>query len=118
MDVFSLREAIVGDYARFTRSFTKVGAPDIRASLDREYERGRFWPAPLIQLNPSFVPGVTVQELVREGVLHEECGRIFRIGKDQGGPGEDSYRPSWAQLCADHRDRLGQEPELLHPDRR
>jgi hypothetical protein len=24
-DVFALREAIVGDYARFTRSFTKVG---------------------------------------------------------------------------------------------
>jgi hypothetical protein len=89
MDVFSLREAIVGDYARFTRSFTKVAAPDIRAFLDREYGRGRFWPAPLIQLNPSFVPGVTVQELVREDVLHEECGRIFRIGKDQGGPGED-----------------------------
>lgn len=89
MDVFGLRETIIGDYAQFTRSFTKVRAPDIRAFLDAEYERGRFWPAPLIQLNPSFVAGATVQELVREGVLHEECGRIFRIGKDAGGPGED-----------------------------
>jgi hypothetical protein len=61
MDVFGLREAIVGEYARFSRSFTKVRAPDIRAFLDGEYERGRFWPAPLIQLNPSFVPGATVQ---------------------------------------------------------
>jgi hypothetical protein len=49
----------------------------------------RFWPAPLIQLNPSFVAGATVQELVGEDVLHEERGRIFRIGKDRGGPGDD-----------------------------
>lgn len=89
MNVFNLRDAIVGEYARFTRSFTKVAAPDIRAFLDNEYERGRFWPAPVIQLNPSFVPGATVQELVQEGVLHEECGRIFRIGKERGGPGAD-----------------------------
>jgi hypothetical protein len=41
MDVFSLREAVVGEYARFTRSFTKVAAPDIRAFLDRESGRRR-----------------------------------------------------------------------------
>ncbi|MEK0082974.1 DEAD/DEAH box helicase [Benzoatithermus flavus] len=88
MDVFSLREMVVADYARFTRSFTKVAAPDIRAFLDQEYDRGRFWPAPLIQLNPSFVPGKSVAALVAEGVLHEECARIFRTGKNDG-PGED-----------------------------
>jgi hypothetical protein len=48
MDVFALREAIVADYARFTRSFTRVAAPDIAAFLDQEYAVGRFWPAPLL----------------------------------------------------------------------
>jgi hypothetical protein len=28
MDVFSLREAVVADYARFTRSFTRIAAAD------------------------------------------------------------------------------------------
>ena len=40
-----------------------------------------FWPEPLLQLNPTFSPGGTIDDLVAEGVLHEECSRIFRIGK-------------------------------------
>jgi ATP-dependent helicase YprA (DUF1998 family) len=89
MDVFSLREAIVGDYARFTRSFTRIAADDIRVFLEREYTQERFWPAPLIQLNPSFVPGRSVQELAAQGRLHPECARIFRVGKNEGAPGSD-----------------------------
>lgn len=84
MDVFALREAIVSDYARFTRSFSRVAAPDIEAFLDGEYALGRFWPAPLIQLNPSFVPGKSIEELVAEGLLHPECAKIFRVGKQEG----------------------------------
>ena len=43
---------------------------------------------PLVQLNPAFKPASTVDELVAEGVLHEECGRIFRRKrKDQPGLG-------------------------------
>src|SRR4051794_39722044 len=88
MDVFALREAVVADYARFSRSFSKIDALDIRAYLDAEYAGGRFWPAPLIQLNPSFVAGRSVGELVAEGLLHADCGPIFRVAKDTG-PGLD-----------------------------
>jgi DEAD/DEAH box helicase len=88
MDVFSLREAVVADYARFTRSFTRVAAADIREFLEREYEQGRFWPAPLIQLNPNFVPARSIEELVGESLLDPECARVFRVGK-QDGPGQD-----------------------------
>src|SRR5690606_38838109 len=38
---------------------------------------GRLWPDPLIQLNPLFEPGDSIDELVDGGVLHEECRRIF-----------------------------------------
>jgi len=38
-----------------------------------------LWPEPLIQLNPSFESGGTIDELVDEGLLHEECRRAFRI---------------------------------------
>jgi hypothetical protein len=89
MDVFALREAIVSDYARFTRSFTRVAAPDIEAFLDQEYALGRFWPAPLIQLNPSFVSGRSIEELIAEGLLHPECAKIFRVGKQRGALGSD-----------------------------
>lgn len=81
MDVFQFRERLIGDYASFTRSFTKPQAGDIKAYLQERYDEGVFWPAPLVQLNPSFVSGGSVEQLVEEHLLHKECARIFRAGK-------------------------------------
>jgi superfamily II DNA/RNA helicase len=81
MDVFQFRERLVGDYESFSRSFTNPKARDIRDYLQSRYDAGVFWPAPLIQLNPSFVSGGTVEELVEQRVLQAECVRIFRAGK-------------------------------------
>ncbi len=81
MDVFQFRERLIGDYESFTRSFTKPQAADIQAYLQDRYDAGVFWPAPLVQLNPSFVSGGSVEQLVEEQLLHKECARIFRAGK-------------------------------------
>ena len=81
MDVFSFRDRVVGEYARFTRSFATIAAADLRNFVDQAYEGDLFWPSPTVQLNPSFEPGGTIDELVAEGVLHAECGRIFRLSK-------------------------------------
>ena len=69
MDVFQFRERLVGDYASFSRCFTKLLAEDIQAYLEERYAAGDFWPAPLIQLNPSFVSSGTVEDLVVVGPL-------------------------------------------------
>ncbi len=79
MDVFTLRNNLVAEYERFSRSFTKIRADDIGAVIDQKYASGRFWPDPLIQLNPNFVPGGHVDELVAAGKLEPECEKIFRI---------------------------------------
>ena len=81
MDVFQFRERLIGDYESFTRSFTKPQAADIKSYLQGRYDEGVFWPAPLVQLNPSFVSGGSVEQLVEEHLLHKECARIFRAGK-------------------------------------
>jgi ATP-dependent helicase YprA (DUF1998 family) len=81
LDVFKFRENIASDYERFSRSFTKTRAPDIKEFVDREYAAQKFWPAPLVQLNPNFVPGGTIDELADTGLLHQECRKIFRAGK-------------------------------------
>jgi hypothetical protein len=60
------------------------------ASRETRCPRGWFWPAPLIQLNPSFVPGATVQELVRERVLHE-AGRSYVLTTGTGSGKSLSY---------------------------
>ena len=46
---------------------------------DAAYEAGRFWPAPLIQLNLDFEPGGYVDDLVADGALDAECAKIFRL---------------------------------------
>ena len=87
MDVFAFRDSVIEDYERFSRSFTRLQADDIQSYVDAAYAEGRFWPAPLIQLNPSFVPGRTIEQLVAQGVLEAECQFIFRAGKGEGCPG-------------------------------
>ena len=79
MDVFAFRDRIVDDYEKFSRSFTKIRSDDIGAAVEDAYRSGRFWPAPLIQLNPGFVQGGSIDDLVEDGLLEPECSRIFRI---------------------------------------
>lgn len=81
MDVFEFRNKLVGDYRDFTRSFIQPKADDIRAFLDAEYDGGRYWPSPLIQINPSYVTTGTVDSLASEGVLHPTTAAVFRFGK-------------------------------------
>ncbi len=81
MNVFDLRKRLVDDYASYTRSFIKIADPIIRAKVDSELDAGAFWPEPLLQLNPTFRPGGTIDDLVADDTLYPECARIFRIDK-------------------------------------
>ena len=82
MDAFSFRDQVIRDYEQFARSFTNPKAEDIRSYLDAEYGTGRYWPSPLIQVNPFFVAGQNVEQLVASRILHPECAHIFRFGKE------------------------------------
>ena len=93
MDVFALRDRLVADYEEFTRSFINVTDDRIREVIDRELAEGLLWPESLIQLNPSFQPGATIDELVAEGVLHEANRAIFRRGKSDGAAGAALSEP-------------------------
>ncbi len=83
MDVFELHRDLVRDYASYTRSFIRIADERIHNAVDSEIERGLLWPDPLLQLNPAFEPGATIDQLVQQGLLHEECGRIFRVKRHE-----------------------------------
>ena len=87
LDVFDLRDRLVHDYRDYTRSFIKIRDQRIRDFVDGHLSAEGFWPEPLLQLNPNFASGGTVDDLVNESVLHEECCRIFRIGKSESDHG-------------------------------
>ena len=88
MDVFAFRDELVSEYSRFSRSFTRIRAADISQTVDDAYAAGRFWPAPLIQLNPSFEPGGWIDDLVSDGTLDPECANIFRLKNKDDAFGE------------------------------
>jgi len=78
MNVFQLRDQVIASYASYVQSFVRVRNPGIRELVKRELDRGILWPQPLLQLNPAFERGRSVDELVEQDVLHPECARIFR----------------------------------------
>ena len=81
MNVFDLRDRLVGDYASYTRSFIKIRDARIDERVGAELNAGAFWPEPLLQLNPTFLPGGTIDDLTNSGTLDPECAKIFRIDK-------------------------------------
>jgi hypothetical protein len=90
MDVFRFRDHIIADYHRYVSSFISVSEVQLRHFVNHSFESGKLWPDPLIQLNPTFKSGKTVDELTKEGLLHADCSRVFRRDKtsavDSGEP--------------------------------
>lgn len=87
MDVFNLRRNLVDDYRAYVESFIQIADQRVGDRVRDDLNGGALWPEPLIQLNPAFEAGGTIAALVDEGVLHDECRRVFRIKpkpEDQG----------------------------------
>jgi len=82
MDIFDLDRCLVEDYQRFARSFTTIRAGDIREQVNRIYSTGKFWPDPIVSINPHFQLGDSLSKLVVEGTLDERTERVFRIDGD------------------------------------
>lgn len=82
MDVFEVHRQLIDDYAAFTTGFTEVRDPRIGRHVQQRLDNGDQWPDPYLSLNPNFASGGSVSELVGKGLLHPECERIFRVGKD------------------------------------
>lgn len=83
-NVFEFRDNVINEYSNFSRSFTRIQAQDIREFVESEYAVGRYWPEPLIQINPNYQRKESVQELARQGLLHNSCAEIFLEGKPDG----------------------------------
>lgn len=87
MDVFKLRNNVIGDYSAYVRSFLTIKDERIRRLVDEEMDAGFLWPDSLVQLNPSFEPGDTLEALIKSGELHPECINIFREKREDGSVG-------------------------------
>jgi hypothetical protein len=69
MKAFEFDHRLIEAYARFSRSFSTIRSADLKSEIDRQYDAGRFWPDALLSLNPRYLDGPTVDDLVASGDL-------------------------------------------------
>lgn len=79
LDIFALRDSVIDEYKRFATSFTTIHAPDIKAQVEAIYAKDRYWPEPLIQINPSYKRSTGIRSLVDGGALDPVCADIFQV---------------------------------------
>ncbi|MGI6286607.1 DEAD/DEAH box helicase [Neomoorella humiferrea] len=75
--MFSLRENIVRDYAEYVKSFLKIRDESIARFVQEKLDAGELWPDALVQLNPAYEYGPSINDLVSRGLLHPLCKEIF-----------------------------------------
>ncbi|MFZ4984961.1 MAG: DEAD/DEAH box helicase [Blastocatellia bacterium] len=90
MNIFDFRNHLVDEYQQYIKSFMRISDERIVRLVETQLSEGIFYPDPLIQLNPSFARGESIERLIANGQLHPECARIFRREKDNE---EHSGRP-------------------------
>lgn len=78
VDVFNMHKNIIEEYKSFVNSFINIKDDFIRTAVESEMNKGKFWPEPLIQFNPSFEQEESTQALCDKGILHPEISNIFK----------------------------------------
>jgi superfamily II DNA/RNA helicase len=79
VDVFQVRDRLIGDYREFTGSFVDIHDKAIKRHVDQRMANGYQWPDPWLSLNPSFASGGTVSDLIQQGLLQPTNRDIFRL---------------------------------------
>ncbi|WP_307871858.1 protein kinase [Micromonospora sp. U21] len=85
MDVFEVHRELIREYRAFTEGGTTIRDERIAEFVEHDLDAKSQWPDPWLSLNPFFASGGNMLELVNEGVLHQECARIFQANKTEGG---------------------------------
>ena len=102
MDVFKLRDDLIGAYREYATSFMRMRDERIRARVTEALDEGKLWPYPQLGLNPAFRSGGSIDSLVSDGLLHPDTAPIFRVGKSgRDGVGRTSGNAHAGDALAD-----------------
>lgn len=76
-NIFELHKGILDDYKLYIDSFINIADKRILAKVKEGFESRNLYPEPLVQFNPSFESGGSVEDLINKGVLSKEFNNIF-----------------------------------------
>jgi len=77
MDAFKLHQKVIEDYRHYLQSFTNIKDQRIKAYVDETFKDSGFLPEPLIQFNPAYDRGESLEDLINEGKAHNKLNSIF-----------------------------------------
>ena len=83
MDVFALRNKVVDDYSATLRASSESVTAHREIRTRQVFVRA-LWPDPILQLNPAYEPGETLDGLASKGILRNGTSLFFR--RYDGGP--------------------------------
>lgn len=82
-NIFDLHREILDNYKLYIDSFLNIQDKRILETVRKDLDAGGLYLQPLVQFNPSFESGGSVDDLVNEGVLTREFNNIFYDGEDK-----------------------------------
>ena len=77
LDIFKLREAVVGEYADYVNSFVNIWDERVSEFVRERLQEGELWPDPALQLNPAYEAAETLGELAVAGIIRPETAQFF-----------------------------------------
>jgi superfamily II DNA/RNA helicase/very-short-patch-repair endonuclease len=89
MNIFDFRQRLISDYSSYVSSFLTIRDERLRQFVRHQLDSQSLWPEPLVQLNPTFEQGDSLETLVASGMLHLECRNIFRRKSEANPQGSD-----------------------------
>ncbi len=77
MNAFQLHETVIANYREYLKSFIRIRDRRIREYVEKKFEEKSFIPEPIMQFNPSYQRGESLEDLRARGVIHPGLLQVF-----------------------------------------
>jgi len=64
MNILKFHSSLIENYRNYITSFLNIKFPGISEFVDREIRNKKLWPEPLVQFNPTYLPGCKLKKLL------------------------------------------------------
>ncbi|WP_298288866.1 hypothetical protein [uncultured Lutibacter sp.] len=77
MDAFKTHDQVISNYRDYLNSFLNIADDRIKEEVGKAFEGDGFIPDPLIQFNPSFQKGDSLQDLYNQRLINKHLIKTF-----------------------------------------
>lgn len=77
MNIFNIHSEVINEYQKYITSFIDINDPKIHDHVKDYLTSHKLWPQPLIQFNPSYKFGASIDELIKSGTLNPKLKFTF-----------------------------------------